>query len=65
MIINVEEVEELRARMAEINDVPLDEIEWHKDGKKLDINKKDIEFWKYVGLSNLYFLEHIECTAKQ
>ena len=59
MIVNVEDVMKLKAEIAKINDLPIEEIEWHKDGKKIEIYKADVDFWKYVGLSNLYFLEQI------
>ena len=56
MIVDIEKIYELKAELKKINDAELKDIEFRENGKKLDIDKKNIEDWPYVGLSNVDFI---------
>jgi hypothetical protein len=56
MKINVEEIIEQERRRREINRLELSEIEWFKDGVKLEVDPEDIEEWRFIGLSNVQFV---------
>lgn len=56
MKIDIEEVQALKARLAEINLAQLQDIEWFKDGQKLEIKPDVLEEWKFIGLSNVEFI---------
>jgi hypothetical protein len=56
MRVDVEYAKHLRAELKKINAVPLDEIEWYENGKKLEIEKDLIEEWKFTGLNNVDFI---------
>lgn len=60
MKVNVDEVVRLKARLKEINNLKLEEIEWVNDkGEPIVIEKAVIEEWRFVGLSNCYFVEDV------
>lgn len=63
MRIDVEEVRKLHARMKEINSVPLEEIEWFENGKKIDVDSEIISDWKFMGLTNFYFAVDLDMSA--
>lgn len=56
-IVNVEVIERYLQAIAEINAMKLADIEWHKDGIKIDISPEEVEEWKFVGLSNVCFMK--------
>lgn len=56
--VSIEEVRQLRARLDEINSIPLDQIVWTLSDNVIPFSKEEIAEWKYVGLSNVYFIEH-------
>lgn len=55
--VSVEEVRQLRARLDEINSIPLDQIVWILSDNVIPFSKEEIAEWKYTGLSNVYFIE--------
>jgi hypothetical protein len=55
--VSVEEVKFLLSRLAEINSVPLESIIWTSYGKDLEVPAHRIDDWKFVGMSNVYFIE--------
>lgn len=55
MQVNFEELARVKMYLREINNTPLDKIEWLYKGQKLDIKVHFIEDWKYVGLNNTDF----------
>jgi hypothetical protein len=58
MKINADEILRLKARMKEINDLKLEEIEWVNDkGDTIVIDKETLDHWRFVGLSNCCFVE--------
>jgi len=56
MIVNIERILELKEELRKINEVELSEIEFHKNGTKLEIDPKNIEDWAFVGLNNVDFI---------
>lgn len=59
-IVSFEEVEAIRARRQEINAIPFSEIEWTRGGKPLVLTPDEIESWRFVGMSNVAFIEFYE-----
>ena len=60
MIVDVEELQRLQARLTEINSVPIEKIEWRRGGQKIVVSEHAVSSWKYIGLSNVYFLDVVE-----
>ena len=56
MKINIEEVFELQERRIKINKAVTSEIEFYKDGKKIDIPKEELDKWDFTGLNNTDFV---------
>lgn len=56
MRVDVEEIISIHKRIQQINEQPLEQIEWYKKGEKIEVDKKQIDEWKFIGLSNFYFL---------
>ena len=57
--VTVEEVQHLRQRLHEINSIPLEDIVWTMNDNVIAFEPKDIAEWKYTGLPNVYFIEHM------
>lgn len=57
MIVNIEEVRKLKERLAEINSVPFNEIEWHENGQEIQIEDIEKDQWKFTGLSNTCWVD--------
>ena len=55
MRVDLEEVERLQDRHRAINMVPLDKIQWFRDGKLVDVTPEMIREWEFIGLSNIDF----------
>lgn len=55
--VSVEEIRQLYDRIAEINSFDLKDIIWTENDNVLMIDPKIIECFKFVGLSNTYFIE--------
>lgn len=60
MRVDVEHVLKLQAERKKINDLDFDEIEWYKDGKKVEIDPEVKEEFKFTGLTNICFTEMYE-----
>ncbi len=41
----------------EINSIPFDQIVWFENGKEIEINPKALADWKFIGMSNVLFIE--------
>jgi hypothetical protein len=54
--INIEDVEKLLEERRKINIIPFENIEWYKNGKKLILNPKILEEYKFMGLNNTDFV---------
>lgn len=57
--VSIEEVRRLRARIEEINSIPLDQIVWTLNDNVVLFSEEAIAEWKYTGLSNVYFIDHM------
>ena len=55
--ISIEEVAELIDRRKEINSIPLEDIEWTIKRVPVYVDPKVIEEFKFMGLSNVTFIE--------
>ena len=56
MIVNIERIYELKEELRKINEAELSDIEFHENGKKLEIDPKNIEDWAFVGFNNVDFI---------
>jgi len=57
MRVSVEEIMAMRARRKEINNTPLEDIEWTQNGEVItDITPEEIEEWRFTGLSHADFI---------
>lgn len=59
MRVKVEKVLDLLRQLEEINNYPLDQIEWIYNNEYVEVAKKEIEDWRFTGLSNVSFIEII------
>lgn len=55
--IDLEEVRALLNRKNEINALDIREIEWYEDGKPLEIPPECLDKWRFIGLTNVFFVE--------
>lgn len=56
MKVSVEEIQAMRNRRMDINNTPLEDIEWTLLGETVPIPKEKIKEWKFTGLSNIDFI---------
>jgi hypothetical protein len=56
MRIDIEHVRKIQEERMKINSVPIEQIEWYEDGKKVEIDPKVIEDFVYTGLNNTDFI---------
>jgi len=56
MKINIEDVFKLQEQRSEINKNMASENEYYKDGKKVEIDKSELDEWDFTGLSNTDFV---------
>ena len=56
MIVNIEEVIELLIQRKRLNKAKLSDIEFRRNGEKVEINQSIIDEWDFTGLSNLDFV---------
>lgn len=57
--ISIEEVKQLRDRLNEINNIPLEQIVWTLNDSVVLFSEEAVADWKYTGLSNVYFIDHM------
>jgi len=55
--VSIEEVMHLKSRLAEINELPLESIEWTSFGKVLNVSPQALDDWKFIGMCNTSFVE--------
>lgn len=55
MRVDIEEILGMEARRNQINDTPLDQLEFYKDDKKIEVPASVVKGWRFVGLTNTYF----------
>jgi len=56
MIVDIERIKKIKDELAAINMAALGDIEFHENGKKIEISPKNIEDWRFVCLSNVDFI---------
>ncbi len=54
--VDIEKVRRIQAERKKFNDLDFDEIEWYEDGKKVEINPKVKEEFRFTGLCNTDFI---------
>lgn len=59
MRVKIEKVLDLLRQLEEINSYPLEQIDWIYEEESVKVDKKEIEDWKFTGLSNISFIEII------
>lgn len=56
MKIDINEVTRLHNRLAEINRLPLEQIEWMDGDKKIEVTPEAVADFKFIGLCNEDFV---------
>ena len=56
MRVDLEEVRDIMKRRKRINNIPLQEIEWFENGKKIEIDLDTIDDFLFTGLNNIDFI---------
>jgi hypothetical protein len=57
VIVNIEDVEKWKKWKQEINRTKLENIEFREAGAKLYIDEEIINRWRFIGMTNLCFIE--------
>lgn len=65
MKVNLTEFEQHMAYRRLINETPLEDIEIYKDGKKIEVDPKLVEDFKYYGLNNTDFIINFGIEGQQ
>ena len=53
MIIDINELLQMEAKRKEINDIPIEDIQWQDGEKMIPISPELLNEWKFIGLSNI------------
>lgn len=56
MLVFVEDLRELYGKIQAINQTPLEDIVWMKNGQLIEASNKLVEDFKFTGLSNVDFI---------
>ena len=56
MRVDIEDVFKLEEDRAKVNSPDLSDIEFFKDGERVEIPKEQIDHWRFIGLSNIEFV---------
>ena len=56
MIVHIEELKELQAKIDHINCCPFHMIEWYENNQKVEIPQHIIDSWYFVGMTNCSFI---------
>jgi len=56
MRIDIEHVRKIQEERLRINKLKLEEIEWYENGKRVEVDPKDAEDFKFTGLCNTDFV---------
>lgn len=57
MVVDIDELFELKKKLWEINQEDLSDIVWVRNGEVLTFDKSDLDDWRFTGLSNTSFPE--------
>lgn len=55
MEVELSELAKVVAYLKRLEATPLENIVWLRDGKPVDVSKKAIEEWTFIGLGNRHF----------
>jgi hypothetical protein len=55
MKVNLNEVEAAQALLDKVNSEPLENIQWFRDDELVLVPKREVDEWKFIGLSNTAF----------
>lgn len=55
-VITIEEILAIQKRRREINNLPLNQIIWTKNGEPIRPNRKRVKDWELTGLTNIDFV---------
>jgi hypothetical protein len=55
LIVDLDELDRVRAYLKTINDADLAEIKWVRGGQTVHIHPLSVEDWKFCGLNNVDF----------
>ena len=55
--VDIEEVRSLLNRLAEIDAIPLAQMDLFENGQQIELTPKVIEDWRFVGMTNRAFIE--------
>ncbi len=55
MAVDIGELERVLKWLRTINNTPICNITWLKDGVKLETTIEELDHWRFVGLNNTYF----------
>jgi hypothetical protein len=53
--VDIEEVTRVKEYLASINQALLKDIEWYRNGVKVEVSPENLETWRMVGLNNADF----------
>lgn len=56
MRVDIEEILALKARLREINSIPLEDIEWYENGQLVTVSPDVVNEYKFVGMGNDWFI---------
>ena len=54
--VDIEDVLRLQQKQAEINKLEFKDIEWYKNGEKIEIDQKIIDQFDFTGMNNIDFI---------
>ena len=58
MKVNINRVLDILSELNEINEAKLNDIQWIKDGKEIEVTQELIDEYKFIGLNNIGFITH-------
>jgi hypothetical protein len=64
MLVDLDYVIAVKKRLRQINAEDMDNIEWIKDGKPVEFDKKDLAEFKFMGLNNTDLITVFGFTPK-
>lgn len=59
MRVSIETLKKVLLYLTEINDEKIESVEWTFEGRIIHVKSEDIEYWRNVGLGNVYFAKEL------
>ena len=56
MRVHVEDVRELKRKLDKMNKIPIEDIEFYENDKRIYFSNTCLQDWQYVGLTNQEFI---------